>query len=204
MEPVSSHPRSPLPPVVGYVKMHLRIHAFVPLSRANGPGTRAVIWVQGCSLGCPGCYNPETHSFTGGKLVPVDELFRRIVELDGRIEGITVTGGEPLQQLEAVTVLLRRVKAETLLSVVLFTGFTWEEVQRTARALLRYVDILIAGRYDERQRLACDLRGSANKTVHFLTDCYTEGDLKFLPVAEVLIEPGGQLVITGIDPPKLV
>lgn len=184
--------------------MHLHIHAFVPSSRANGPGARAVIWVQGCTLGCPGCYNPETHSFSGGTFVRVDEMFHRIVNVGEMIEGITVTGGEPLQQLEAVTSLLRLIKNETSLSVVLFTGFTWEEVQKKAPTILPYVDICIAGRYEESKRLACDLRGSANKTVHFLTDRYTEGDLKSLPAAEVLIEPDGQLIVTGINPPKLV
>ena len=66
----------------------LRLHAFLPRSRANGPGTRAVIWVQGCSLGCPGCFNPKTHAFSGGEEVPVEELFQRIVELGPAIEGI--------------------------------------------------------------------------------------------------------------------
>ena len=59
----------------------LRLHAFLPRSRANGPGVRAVIWVQGCSLGCPGCFNPQTHAFSGGEVVTVEELFERIVGL---------------------------------------------------------------------------------------------------------------------------
>src|SRR5262245_29198295 len=109
---------------------HLRLHAFLPASRANGPGVRAVLWVQGCSLGCPGCFNPLTHPTTGGELVPTDELVRRLTALGDTIEGITVSGGEPLQQRPALLALLRRLRQQTRLSVVLFTGFTWEEVQR--------------------------------------------------------------------------
>ena len=90
--------------------MRLRIHAFEPFSRANGPGVRAAIWVQGCSLGCPGCFNPDTHPFAGGELLAVDDLFRRILALGDAIEGITVSGGEPLQQRRPLLALLQRVR----------------------------------------------------------------------------------------------
>jgi anaerobic ribonucleoside-triphosphate reductase activating protein len=132
----------------------LRLHAFIPHSRANGPGCRAVVWVQGCTLGCPGCFNPETHDFHGGQWVGVDELFERIRALQGTIEGITVSGGEPFQQRPALLALLQRVRAETDLSVLVFTGYTWDEIQRfrETAALLSCIDVLIAGRYDARLR----------------------------------------------------
>jgi anaerobic ribonucleoside-triphosphate reductase activating protein len=66
----------------------LRVHHFLPLSYANGPGRRAVLWVQGCTLGCPGCFNPETHRNRGGEQVTIDDLFNRFVTLVGVIEGI--------------------------------------------------------------------------------------------------------------------
>src|SRR6266852_4410273 len=134
----------------------LRLHHFLPSSRANGPGTRAVLWTQGCSLGCPGCFNPQTHSFDGGELVPVDDLFARLVALGDSIEGVTVSGGEPLQQRPALLSLLLRVRAETSLSVLVFTGFTWDELRSLpdADTLLACVDVLIAGRYDQARRLA--------------------------------------------------
>ncbi|NVM26586.1 MAG: radical SAM protein [Desulfobacterales bacterium] len=180
----------------------LRIHRFLLFSRANGPGVRAVIWVQGCSLGCPGCFNPETHPFVGGELVSVGDLFGRIVALGDAIEGITISGGEPLQQRRPLLALLRRVRRETPLSVLLFTGYTWEKVQRmpNAEALLACVDVLIAGRYDASQRLARDLRGSTNKTVHFLTDRYTMDDLQSVPPTEVIITAEGEVIVSGIDP----
>jgi anaerobic ribonucleoside-triphosphate reductase activating protein len=189
----------------------LRLHQFIPASHANGPGRRAVIWVQGCSLGCPGCFNPETHDRNNGETIEVDELFQRITAMIGHIEGITVSGGEPLQQRVAVTELLRRIKKETALSVVLFTGFTWDEIARWDRQnarlpvpleFLLHMDILIAGRYDSSQRLASGLRGSANKTVHFLTERYTSKDLEPTPSGEVIISSAGGIVLTGIDPLK--
>ena len=180
----------------------IRIHHFLPHSHANGPGVRAVLWVQGCSLGCPGCFNPDTHAFGGGERVPVHDLFQRLVALSTSIEGLTISGGEPLQQRGALLAFLRRVRRETPLSVVLFTGYTWEEVQRMpdAETLLSCVDVLIAGRYDASQHLARDLRGSANKTVHMLTDRYTMADMQAVPLAEVLITATGEVVVSGIDP----
>lgn len=180
----------------------LRVHAFVPYSRANGPGLRAVVWVQGCSLGCPGCYNPETHSFAGGELVPVSRLVERIAGLAGEIEGVTISGGEPLQQRLPLVELLRALRQGTNLSVIVFTGFSWDELLRMpdAAELLSCVDVLIAGRYDQTQRLASSLRGSANKTIHFLTNRYGPADLAGVPDAEVLIDFQGSVQLSGIDP----
>jgi anaerobic ribonucleoside-triphosphate reductase activating protein len=180
----------------------LRLHDFLPASRANGPGVRAVVWLQGCSLGCPGCYNPATHPFEGGELMPVEGLFRRIAELGGAIEGVTFSGGEPLQQRLALLRLLRRLRSDTALSVLLFTGYRWDEVRRMPESddLLSALDVLIAGRYDQTQHLARELRGSANKTVHFLSDRYGPADLGEVPAAEVVITPDGEILATGIDP----
>ena len=60
--------------------MTLRLHGFLPRSRANGPGWRSVVWVQGCSLGCPGCFNPQTHGREEeeGETLEVAEVMRRI------------------------------------------------------------------------------------------------------------------------------
>lgn len=183
----------------------LRLHAFEAQSAANGPGLRAVLWVQGCTLGCPGCFNPETHPRAGDE-ISVDELFDRIFALGDRIEGVTVSGGEPLQQRRAVLTLLRRVRGETSLSTIVFTGYTWPEVTRIPDlAVLRCcVDVLIAGRYDATQRAAHGLRGSRNKTVHLFSNRYTLDDLDAVPDAEVIIRPDGELMISGINPPHIV
>jgi anaerobic ribonucleoside-triphosphate reductase activating protein len=179
----------------------LRLHRLIPRSYANGPGVRAVLWVQGCSLGCAGCFNPETHAFAGGYDVAPDDLCERIAALGGDIEGVTVSGGEPLQQPRPLLALLQRLRRETALSVLVFTGFAWEEVQRLPAIdeLLACVDVLIAGRYDASRHLARHLRGSANKTVHFLTNRYGPADLERVPPGEVIVTPAGEVEITGAD-----
>ncbi|GHJ35960.1 4Fe-4S single cluster domain-containing protein [Streptomyces sp. TS71-3] len=180
----------------------LRLHGFEPYSAANGPGTRAVVWVQGCTLGCPGCFNSGTHPRDAVEDVSADALFERIRGLGDRIEGVTISGGEPLQQRAPVLRLLERLRAETTLSTLLFTGYRRTEVDRMAeaRALYACVDVLLAGRYERERHLARGLRGSANKTVHFLTDRYSPADLDAVPDAEVVIHPDGHVTFTGIDP----
>lgn len=207
--------------------MKLRVHQWMPRSRANGPGWRAVVWVQGCSLGCPGCFNPETHTKGQGTTIETGELFERINATAGPIEGVTISGGEPLEQAGAVSEFLRLIKSKSRLSVLLFTGFTWEEIQDSPSFLqgelgraastrlngdqpvggfneraawLKDVDVLIAGRYDSTRRLARGLIGSTNKTVHFLSHRYSQADLLETPDAEVILDGGGQVTLTGIRP----
>ncbi|MBI5366734.1 MAG: radical SAM protein [Planctomycetes bacterium] len=185
--------------------MKLRLHAFEAASRANGPGVRAVLWTQGCSLGCVGCFNPETHDGGGGEELDVEALVGRVRRLAGGIAGVTVSGGEPLQQARPVMEFLRRVRAETGLSALLFTGFTWDEVARMPEAagIAGCVDVLIAGRFEAARRRATGLCGSANKEVRFFSARYGPADLAGVPVAEAWIEAGGEVRVSGIDPPAL-
>ena len=178
--------------------MTLRLHAFLPRSRANGPGWRSVVWVQGCSLGCPGCFNPQTHSREEvGETMGVAVVMERI--LAAGTEGLTVSGGEPLQQANAVVALLEEARAAGL-STLLFTGLTWEEVQRLPLAprILHCVDVMGAGRYEAERRVAHGLLGSANQTVHLLSPRHTLEEIAATPEAEAVILPDGQVVLSGI------
>ncbi len=183
----------------------LRVHAFVPISFANGPGARATVWLQGCTLGCPGCFNPETHRADGGRLIAPSDLLEQVIQLNGRIEGITITGGEPLHQLRPLATFLGLVRTRTSLSVLLFTGYTWGEVSRIfgASEILQCVDVLLAGRYDASRRSEMWLRGSTNKTIHLLTSRYSLADLAGMPSTEIHIDGEGVIVVTGLDPPEL-
>jgi anaerobic ribonucleoside-triphosphate reductase activating protein len=180
----------------------LLIHKFLPLSLANGPGRRAVIWVQGCSLNCYGCFNPKTHNFNAGETLSVHDLFDKIASSVDKIDGITISGGEPMQQAQSLQYLLRRICGETSLSVILFSGYTWNEILQKSDAtqLLKYIDVLLAGRYNHRLRLAQQMKGSENKTTHILTSRYNKEDLQHVPSAEVIISDIGEIVSTGVDP----
>ena len=182
--------------------MDLRLHHLEPASRANGPGLRAVLWLQGCTLGCPGCFNPQTHPTNIGRLHSVPQLAAELCGMAQDVEGVTISGGEPLQQMPALTALLELVRRQSNLSVVLFSGYTWQEIEHMPAAprLLAQVDVLIAGRYQSEQRLASGLIGSTNKTLHFLTARYTAQQIQAVPPAEVIITADGEIHLSGIEP----
>ena len=180
----------------------LRINQFIPNSLSNGPGRRCVIWVQGCTLACPGCFNPETHSFQTGTQANIDILADRIMALHPAIEGITLSGGEPFQQAKALSILLEQIKLESNLSILAFSGYTLAELRKIphAETILSYLDVLIAGRFVAEQRLAAGLIGSVNKEIHLLTSRYSIQDLQDTPEAEIIIQPDGEILLSGIDP----
>ena len=92
--------------------MQGRIHSFQSLGTVDGPGIRAVVFMQGCPLRCICCHNPDTWDFDGGKSVSVDEMYDKIIRLRsyfGKDGGVTVSGGEPLMQPEFVTELFLRL-----------------------------------------------------------------------------------------------
>ncbi len=123
----------------------VRLSAFLARSRATGPGCRAALWLQG-NLEQPDKGITPTVPPHCRQLFLVDYLFRHIVAIGHAIEGITITGGEPFDQYAAVLHLTQRIKAETSLSVMLFTNLTLAEVydqQRGYAPLLATIDVLV-------------------------------------------------------------
>jgi anaerobic ribonucleoside-triphosphate reductase activating protein len=184
----------------------LRVHRFEPASQVNGPGLRAVLWVQGCGLACPGCFNPETHPFDGGQRWTIEEAAGHILAAhqaaSGGLEGLTLSGGEPAVQHRVLAKVLKEVRRQSSLSVVVFTGYTLDELHQmpAIKQFLSQVDLLIAGRYDASQRVAHGLVGSSNKVLHFLTSRYSLPDMAQIPEAEIIISPDGEIILSGIDP----
>lgn len=182
----------------------LRVHSFLPLTYANGPGARCALWLQGCSLGCAGCFNADTHSFSSGQLCDVADVFSQIQSC-ADVEGITISGGEPLQQADALIRLMTLIKQQTTLSVLLFSGFSFAEITSMScyAHLEGLLDVLIAGRFEQNNLARVGLIGSSNKTVHFFSDRYSAMDLEQVPLCEAVISADGEVVVTGIDPVSL-
>jgi len=161
----------------------LNVSATMSRSRANGPGLRAVVWVQGCTIGCAGCYSSATHPHAAASLIRPAEISEWILSIPN-IEGITFSGGEPFEQAAAVLETIRAVKQEKgpNFSVFVFTGFELEVLQRSeddnVLTLLEYIDILSAGPYDYKLRDQKLLwRGSRNQLLHFLTQRYSSANI---------------------------
>ncbi len=185
--------------------MILRLHAVEPRSRANGPGSRFVVWMQGCTLGCAGCFNPTTHDATGGREVSIVQLADQLRAAQAAgATGLSLSGGEPLQQAPAAVALLAEARALGM-STLAFSGYTIEEIRELPSGpdVLARLDVLIDGRYVAGDRLATGLRGSANQRIQLLTDRHSLADVEATPVAEIRIGPTGEVVLTGVNPLKL-
>lgn len=126
----------------------LRIHEICNHSRVNGPGVRAVVWVQGCSIGCKGCFNPETHpDRQGGTLHDPQKLGRDLGHL--KIDGITVSGGEPLDQAEQLVDMVQAFRKIHSGTALLYSGYTVESIVKSdakRKALLQF-DAALVGPY---------------------------------------------------------
>ena len=151
----------------------------VPSTEAEGPGRRYAVWVQGCTLACPGCCNPEMFAPRGGELIDVAALVEEIAATPG-IEGLSILGGEPLQQAAPVALLAAEVRARGL-TVMLYTGYTVDEITSAeGRALLAACDLVVDGRYvREQPETRRRWIGSANQRLHFLSARYRADDPRF-------------------------
>ena len=183
--------------------MKLRIHSLVECTTALGPGVRAGIWVQGCTRGCPGCFNPETHDPGKGKLREVSSLINWVMA-NTAIEGVSISGGEPLDQLDPVMELVEHLSKHNM-SVLLFTGYTFPEVYAITKMerrldLLHYLDVLVCGPYRQEKHLGLGLRGSENQQVLLLSNRYSRRQLFLLPDVEFVVDRSGNTTTIGMPP----
>lgn len=159
----------------------LNIAEICPTTRTLGPGQRFVIWVQGCCFNCAGCISPEWIPQEVANLVEPTILAQTILSVSGT-EGVTISGGEPMLQAEALSELLSKLRQKTSLSIICFTGFTLAQLlaksEPNINRLLLLIDVLIDGQYIAELNDNKGWRGSANQVVHFLTDRHLpEADL---------------------------
>lgn len=152
----------------GFEGKKLRIAGIEPESFVDGPGIRFSIFTQGCSHHCPGCHNPQTHDFDGGHDISLAELLSMIEE-NPLLDGVTLSGGDPMFQAEALVPLAREIK-ERGMNLVIFTGFTFERLMAMKDEkpemleLLTFADILVDGPFIMAERcLDLKFRGSKNQ-----------------------------------------
>jgi anaerobic ribonucleoside-triphosphate reductase activating protein len=175
------------------------VGACLERSRANGPGERFVVWTQGCALACPGCFNPPLWDRAPGESLEVSALARRINAVGG-LRGVTVSGGEPLEQPEALAALLDLLRKD--LDSAIFTGFSPAEIAADpARArILKLADLVVAGRYVREQASdANPWAGSSNKEILELTGRIRRDEFPSCRV-EVRIAADGVVSMTGFPP----
>lgn len=168
-----------------YLKMEqetprLRIAGIEPESFVDGPGIRMTVFTQGCHHNCPGCQNPQTHDFNGGHFIDIEEILAMIDE-NPLLDGVTFSGGDPMDQAAALVPLASEIKDRGL-SLVIFTGYTFEYLQQHWEEtpafldLLAYADILIDGPFVMAKRsLDIKFRGSSNQRIIDVQQSLVEG-----------------------------
>lgn len=147
----------------------IRLYGEVPDSIVDGPGLRYAVFVQGCTHGCPGCHNPESHPHDGGTVSTIDEVVARI-KANGLVHDVTLSGGDPFEQAEACAELAERLKTDGY-GVWAYTGYLYEDLAARAAAgdegiarLLAAIDVLVDGPFVEAlQSYTLKWRGSSNQ-----------------------------------------
>ena len=156
--------------------MNLRVFDIIDGITKLGPGIRFGIWTQGCPRRCVGCMTPSSQPLSGGYLVDVDDLVKRIRKCQ-RTE-ITISGGEPFLQADALTELIVKLRSDSDLGVIVYTGYTYEEILPSGNEgwheLLDQCDLIIDGAYEESLNDGKNLRGSSNQRAVLLTDRYKD------------------------------
>jgi len=137
-----------------------------------GLGKRLGIWVQGCSLKCEGCISQSLWTTKNGKDIEIDLLVNQIAQLQEHFDGITITGGEPFEQYEALVVFSAYIKQKTTLDIYVFSGYTLEELQAKFpdRLFMKYMDYLMDGRYVKELHDNNNFRGSTNQGFYKFDD----------------------------------
>ena len=164
----------------------LRILDILEETMADGPGLRTSVYCAGCAHHCPGCHNPQSWDFAGGREMTVEEILGVIK--DDEFSNVTFSGGDPMYQVEGFTELARRIKAETGKTIWCYTGFTYEEILADKRMsmILPYLDVIVDGPFVQALRDPELLfRGSSNQRIIYLKGKPDD----YIPGTVTLIQP---------------
>ena len=142
----------------------INIHRYEVVENEHlyGPGKRLLLFTQGCSLRCKGCTNQHLWGFGKGIDVTIEEILNQCTDLDG----LTLHGGEPLDQANVLVELIWKLKQQGK-TVILFTGYIFKELNKVQRQAWLSSDMVISGRYEEEKRnIYLQFRGSTNQRVY--------------------------------------
>lgn len=159
---------------------NIRILSIKYGTSVDGIGLRTSLYCAGCENRCPGCHNPQSWNEDGGEEIPVEELFRLIVEAD---MNVTFTGGDPMFHPEGFTTLARMIKEHTDKTIWCYTGYRFEDlIQHPSRkALLELCDVLVDGPFLLAERdLSLPFRGSRNQRIIDIQASLTKKEIVLL------------------------
>lgn len=188
---------------------HLRIAAVHAPVMTLGPGSRLVIWVQGCCFDCPGCTSPDWRDPDQGTRIGITQL-ERLIGTTPDIEGMTLSGGEPMLQAPALARLIGNIRRNRDMGIICYTGFRRVDIESGDDPdwlrLISLCDVLIDGPYVAGLDDNRGLRGSSNQQVHFLSPRYHHLKEQFLSGTRKiqLVFDGNDMLAAGIPPHGLM
>ncbi len=142
-----------------------------------GPGNRLCLWVCGCNRRCYRCANPELQYADPEKEVDLELLIDLITPQLRLADGVTISGGEPFDQTEALARLVDAIRIYTK-DILIFTGYTRQELEARGDSatdhVLNAIAVLIDGEYIDEQNNGDTLRGSSNQQIHYLSDHFRQ------------------------------
>lgn len=133
-----------------------------------GPGRRLGIWFQGCSLRCEGCISVDTWA-TAKTLIPIEQLMTKLSSYLPLIDGITISGGEPFDQFEALLAIVVQLRERTKVDILVYTGYAVEDITDQLQQIKPYIDVLISDLFQRQSSQTLRLRGSDNQRLHCFT-----------------------------------
>ena len=139
-----------------------------------GPGRRLGLWLQGCSIHCPGCIAPENQPFDRSFAVSVDTLMEELAPALAERPGVTISGGEPLDQKEALLDLLGRFNALGIRDILLYSGYLKEKILAACPELPERIAALIDGPYVEGAATSAPGKGSEIQKLTIFREEYRE------------------------------
>lgn len=147
------------------------IHSTESFGAADGPGVRFIVFMQGCHMRCRYCHNPDTWKMDGGDEVTADEILKRALRFKpywGKDGGITISGGEPLLQIDFVIELFKKAKELGINTCIDTAGnpFTKEEPFFSKfEELMKYTDLLLLDLKEINPARHKDLTGFDNSNI---------------------------------------
>ena len=130
----------------------------------------------------------------------IEKLYEKIIS-NKEIEGISISGGEPFLQAVKIFEFLEKIKLNSDLSILVYTGMTMEEMlpEQNIKKNLDLIDVLVAGPYIDSLKESGSITSSSNQSIYLLTDRYSTEDFDW-PESEITITRNGKIVITGVNP----
>lgn len=184
----------------------LNVAEICPVTHTLGPGQRFVIWLQGCCFRCQGCISPDWIPLKSAHAIDATVLAEKIMSTPG-VEGVTVSGGEPMLQAKALLELFKRLRQHKDISIICFTGFTIDHLKAQANSdideILNIIDVIIDGQYIDNLNDNKGWRGSSNQVVHFLSEKHLLDKHLFLERdrnVEIHLNENDNMLVVGVPP----